>query len=422
MKIYNNVLTNINTVHNKYKLYKNINQEDVCCNLKDKTKILSIYDQRYRGLYFQGIEKIGCIKKSKSFKRIEGCIFGGAIGDAFGAPVEAYSVERIQKRFGISGIRYIPKKNGVYKVTDDTQMTLFTMEGLLKSYIKNCKLDEEPNYDIIYSSYINWYNTQSKSFDILGRQKGLLSDSALYSNRGPGHTCLSSLRDNIMGSIEKPINDSAGNGGLMRVAPVGIMYNKNPELAFEIGINCAALTHGSPEAYLPAGFQCALIANLFNNIDLETSINNAMRILQKYENSEDTCECLKKAINLSKNKEIKPLDAINQLGMGYTGSECLAIALYCTLKNADNFKKALTMAVNHPGDSDTTGAVTGNIMGAYLGSDKIPRGWLENIEYIKWLNSYSESLYEILNANNSANYTSNEHTSIFDRWDSDKFS
>ena len=59
--------------------------------------------------------------------------------------------------------------------------------------------------------------------------------------------------------------------------------------------------------------------------------------------------------------------AIASLGQGWVGEEALAIAVYCALKYEREPVRALAAAVNHSGDSDSTGAITGNILGAFLG-------------------------------------------------------
>jgi len=71
---------------------------------------------------------------------------------------------------------------------------------------------------------------------------------------------------------------------------------------------------------------------------------------------------------------------IGQLGEGWVGDEALAIALYCALKYENDFEKAIIASVNHSGDSDSTGAITGNILGAYLGLERIPKRFLEHLE------------------------------------------
>ena len=88
---------------------------------------------------------------------------------------------------------------------------------------------------------------------------------------------------------------------------------------------------------------------------------------------------MEKAIKLSK-EDIDDLDAIRELGEGWVAEETLAIAVYCALKYEKDFDKALIAAVNHSGDSDSTGAVTGNILGAYLGMSAIPQKYLDNLE------------------------------------------
>ena len=74
------------------------------------------------------------------------------------------------------------------------------------------------------------------------------------------------------------------------------------------------------------------------------------------------------------------MDAIRQLGQGWVGEEALAIAIYCVLKHPDSFEDAVVAAVNHSGDSDSTGAIAGNIIGTALGLHAIPEKYLEKLE------------------------------------------
>ena len=71
---------------------------------------------------------------------------------------------------------------------------------------------------------------------------------------------------------------------------------------------------------------------------------------------------------------------IRALGEGWVGDEALAIALYCALRYQDDFSGAMIAAVNHSGDSDSTGAVAGNLLGAWLGLEGIAPEWRENLE------------------------------------------
>lgn len=85
------------------------------------------------------------------------------------------------------------------------------------------------------------------------------------------------------------------------------------------------------------------------------------------------------AIRLADNDE-PDLANIHRLGEGWVAEETLAIAIYCALRHADDFSAGIISAVNHCGDSDSTGAVTGNILGALLGYDAIDKVWTRDLE------------------------------------------
>lgn len=321
-----------------------------------------------------------------------GCLLGGAIGDALGAPVEFMSLDEIKQKYGKNGIQDLElNEHGKAEFTDDTQMTMFTAEGLIKSALKGRNIDEQPDYMEIYGSYLGWYITQFKEYKE-NRKGMLLNTRGLYIKKGPGFTCVRSLKKKTPGCIDEPINNSKGSGGVMRIAPVGLMYYKNPELAFEVGAECAALTHGSPSAYLPAGMHSSIIANLIQGKTINEAIENSIKTLKKYKYNTRTLTLIQNAINLSK-CDILPEEAISKLGEGWNGDEAIAIAIYSILKFPNDFKKALLTSVNHSGDSDTTGAITGNILGACLGEDKLPLKWKNTAEFSDILLQLATDLY-----------------------------
>ena len=352
----------------------------------------SIYNTQGSSVYFRGIEKTAFKEaETQKVKQIKGCLLGGAIGDALGAKIESYTYDRIKSRFGESGLHYIPKRYGVCQITDDTQMTLFTTEALLKNYIIKRSLSEEPNYNIIYRAYLDWYKTQTEKPEDAYSRKGLLGDPTMYAQRNPGYTCMTALKTGTPGTLEKPINNSYGNGGLMRSAPIGLLY-KDPALAFTVAAKATALTHGHPDAYLSAGCFAAMISNLINGKDIDSAIKNSVSLLKKYKNNEYTLENIQKAIELAKtdSETAKTIDEC--FGRGVNSAEALGIALYCVLKYPDNFKKTVIAAVNHGGDSDTTGAIAGNISGLINGSNSVPTSWHKDIEHIEWINKYAKTI------------------------------
>lgn len=321
------------------------------------------------------------------------CLKGGAIGDALGNPIEFDRISSIKKKFGNNGIQdLLVNSKGLAEITDDTQMTMFTADGIIKALRKTFDKDKLPDIKTIFESYKLWFNTQSY-LPHIQKGKGWIAElRELYVMRAPGTTCIGSMRNNIPGTIEKPLNSSSGCGGVMRVAPVGLAYHENPEIAFKVGADCAALTHGNPRGYLSAGFLSSMIAHIIGGKNINEAVEATLPILKKYKGNEFVTRLITRAKELAKT-DVEPLTAIEELGEGWTGDEAIAISTYCALKEPNNFEKAVQMAVNHSGDSDSTGAILGNILGAHLGMDKIPAKWANKTELSKELEILANDLF-----------------------------
>jgi len=319
------------------------------------------------------------MKRDKA--HFQGCLLGGAIGDALGWPVEFSRMNEIKKKYGEEGITDLVEGiNGKAEITDDTQMTLFTAEGILRAETMRKEKGICPTPSVVYYAYQRWLNTQGypRLKDCNRIYDGwLIGVKELHKRRAPGNSCLSALSSGKQGTIDEPINNSKGCGGVMRVAPAGLFYQK--ESAFRIAADFAALTHGHPSGYLSAGAFAYMIASIIEGQDIETAVKDALAELKSYKKHQECTQRLNQALELSKS-DISDSKAIARLGEGWVGEEALGIATYCALKYTDDFKKALIAAVNHNGDSDSTGAITGNILGAYLGLSKIPAEWIEKVE------------------------------------------
>jgi ADP-ribosylglycohydrolase len=98
------------------------------------------------------------------------------------------------------------------------------------------------------------------------------------------------------------------------------------------------------------------------------------------------------AIDLA-HTDIPDETAIAQIGEGWTGHEALAIAIYCAIKHANSFEDAVVSAVNHSGDSDSTGAICGNIIGCLLGRSRIPEYYTDQLELIDVIEEIAADLY-----------------------------
>ena len=104
-------------------------------------------------------------------------------------------------------------------------------------------------------------------------------------------------------------------------------------------------------------------------------------------------ELAEKAISWADNDR-SDVENIEAIGGGWTGEEALAIALYCVCRHFDNFENALIAAVNHAGDSDSTGAITGNILGAAIGYEAIPKFFLDDLELHDVILHMADDLYK----------------------------
>ena len=313
------------------------------------------------------------------------CLLGGAIGDALGAAVEFISRAEILSRFGPDGITdYAPAYGGKGKITDDTQMTLFTAEGLLRGRMRGVSKGIAGFDHTVANAYLRWLATQGYECRAVTVEKDgwLFQQRELHSQRAPGMTCLSALRD-YPGVPETAGNDSKGCGGGMRVAPVGLYWrtfngNSGLERVFEDGCMCAGLTHGHPSGYLTGGVLAVLIFELLNDKTLLDALGAAKTLLVAERGHEETLAALDKTVELSQTDKPHHI-AIRELGEGWVAEEALTISVYCALV-AESFEQGIVLAVNHDGDSDSTGAITGNILGAMHGTGVIPQRWLEPLE------------------------------------------
>lgn len=327
----------------------------------------------------------------EKLNKYQGCLLGGAIGDALGAPIEFLSQGHILDRFGQMGLRnYVEFGDGTGEFTDDTQMTLFTAEGLLRArHRAMLRGISGALHQITYHSYQRWLETQhfprqGNSINSQQLNTGwLVKRKELYTRRAPGNTCLLALASGKMGTIDKPINDSKGCGTVMRMAPVGLDFSHDAELAFTEGCHLSALTHGHPSGYLSGGFFAALIVYLIQGKSLMESIQLCLEILAKWKNHTEIKQAVQMILsyhNRGSSGDLKPED-IAQFGEGWVAEEALAISLLCALQQPMDFEKGVLAAINHGGDSDSTGAITGNILGLINGLTGIPEPWKQQLKY-----------------------------------------
>lgn len=305
-------------------------------------------------------------------------LIGGALGDAFGYPVALDDLEAIRKRHGSAGLREPEFRRDILVVSDETQLTLFTLEGLTRAMLEH----NQSEHDLLAQirlSYLDWLESQGLGSGDGNHATRLLKHAVLHAQRTPCKTCIQALRTGGGGSPERPINDSRESGGIMRVAPVALMPEMNIERAFRIGARAAALTHGHPASYLPAGILAAAIYGLLEGKPLQTAMIHAGDQARAMPNHEQTLKKIRSAIDAS----VIP----------YTGNlpesllkdrefgSALAIGFYAASRSRD-FREVMAIAANHDGDSDAAASVAGQLFGALHGIESLPHSWVRCLDVL----------------------------------------
>jgi ADP-ribosylglycohydrolase/protein-tyrosine phosphatase len=313
--------------------------------------------------------------------RVLGCLLGGAVGDALGYEVEFDSWQEIKAKFGADGITYPVVHDGKIIVSDDTQMTLFTLEGMVQSRAALARQDIPAGVEAIRLAYLDWLHTQGdgdRHWKVLGR---IANDARLRKRRAPGNTCIAALRADGRGSPEKPLNDSKGCGGVMRVAPLGLLRELAPTEVAELAARAAALTHGHPGGYLSAAAMAAIVRLSLDDSNLAANAETARNIVLKWKGSGETVARIDGALVAARTDNKSHREAVKSLGEGWVGEEALAIGLYSALVGR-TFSEVLSIAANHDGDSDSTASIAGQLYGAANGLADLPNQWVRELDVL----------------------------------------
>lgn len=319
--------------------------------------------------------------------RVRGCLLGGAVGDALGYPIEFTSLDRIRATHGPRGVTgYPPGDPGaVGLISDDTQMTLFTVEALITAHAREREKGIGGAWSILLrEAYERWLETQSRPAPADSTTTGLLAEPWLYDRRAPGNACLSGVAQKYAPDPWTPVDgspgpvnpDSKGCGTVMRSAPFGLL--NTPDGAFAMAARGAQITHGHPTGYYAAGALAAIVAHLVAGESLEGATLRALRLLERHPGHQETSTALRAALDLA--AEGSPTaEKVESLGAGWVAEEALAIGVYSALAASD-VKAALLLAVNHSGDSDSTGSICGNLLGTRYGDHGLPHTWVRGVE------------------------------------------
>lgn len=356
--------------------------------------------------------------------KYRGCLLGGAAGDALGYAIEFDREEAIAARYGSRGIRdYQLDERGLAQFSDDTQMTLYTANSLLCSVAALSAQASggtqasggapapapatlpSPAALTAYAPaqmaqfYVEWMYTQVSPYPLAEPKAWISSLPELFASRAPGVTCMNACE--AMASGAKAVNNSKGCGGIMRMAPVGLI-NTSPGFSGvelqHLGAQLAELTHCHELGWMPAGVFAHIVSLLARDeaSSVREAATQALNTLpEAFPNAHylgQLQELLRYTLRLA-DSDIPDLEAIHALGEGWVAEEALAIGLLCSLRHEDDFAGAITSAVNHGGDSDSTGAIAGNIVGARLGLAGIPQRYLEHLELRDTISKIADDLF-----------------------------
>ena len=351
--------------------------------------------------------------------RIHGCLLGGALGDSLGYAVEFDDIATIRARFGPAGLLDFAALDGGSHFSDDTQMTLYTVDGLVEALEwANSGVGADTNA-CLWLAYLRWLGTQGVPLPAsapVQPPRWIDTQEVLRHRRVPGNACISGLATGEMGTVYRPVNpDSKGCGTVMRSAPFGLIPNIAPEYVYKLSADAASLTHGHPAARQGAGALSLMVHFLAAGLGLREAAGRALAHLREADlgrnESPDPVllERLEAALRLSRPDPgagvLSPEDLVRELGEWWVAEEALAVALYAVLATAPetgaasgpqaHFRAALAVAVNHSGDSDSTASVAGNLLGTFYGVECLPAAWLEALEAPEVIRGMASRLAEL---------------------------
>jgi ADP-ribosylglycohydrolase len=309
--------------------------------------------------------------------KAEGVIFGLAVGDALGWPTEFIKLPEIKKRYGQNGISELPDPA---LFTDDTQMSVAITEALVRVGEK----DIESIMEAVREEFIRWLHSPDN-------------------NRAPGGTCLKGVANMEKGIhwTKSGIAGSKGCGSAMRAAPIGYLYQNDPDKLREVAHATGICTHGHPTADAACIGAAYLVKLALDGTRPEDMITELLRFTSGISGEFDEAilkvsKCIEQESRLP-NSPVPPFaDTLipPTLGEGWVGEEAVALGLYCFLRYPGDYVKTVLRGANTNGDSDSIACISGSIGGAYLGSGAIPAAWIKDIEKADYLEDLAKRLAE----------------------------
>jgi len=293
-----------------------------------------------------------------------GCLVGVAVGDALGAPVEGMGPGEIERRYGrvteLFGGGWLGL--GLGEWTDDTAMMLC----IARSIVEKGRFDPED----VSLKFLGWFEAGALG---IGRTTYVALDAL---RRG------ATWQDAGRIAHDRLAGMSAGNGSIMRCAPIALLDAKDPESLIRHSIDSSLITHWDPRACWGAVALNMAISQLIDKGKDALLDRVAVRIEQP-----DVRQALEK-VEKMRMEDIVPSGFV---------LDTLQAALWCFL-NTSCFEDALVAAVNLGGDTDTIGAVCGSLAGACYGLEGIPMRWQQPLAGRLEIIELADRIYQLAEA------------------------
>jgi ADP-ribosylglycohydrolase len=293
-------------------------------------------------------------------------IYGLALGDALGWPIEFLKMNKIGIIYGESGIKEPPNPAAF---TDETQMSMVIAESLIEAG----ESDIDGLMKVVTRRMIEWSNSPKN-------------------DRAPGHTVTEAIRTLEAGVSWKESGPAhaKGNGCAVRVAPIGYLYQNDPDRLIKVAQATGVATHAHPTAQAAVCAAAYLIKLALDGLPPQAYVERTLAKIGGLSSEFDAI--LRQVDNVVQWTD--EFAALETLGSGWNAEEAVAMAIYCAVRYEDDYVGAVRRAVNIPGDSDSVGSLTGGLVAARVGLSAVPQMWIERLEDLKGLTDLAVRLAE----------------------------
>jgi ADP-ribosyl-[dinitrogen reductase] hydrolase len=292
--------------------------------------------------------------------RYRGCLLGLAAGDALGAPVEFINRDEIALRYGVVremlGGGWLDTKPGEY--TDDTQMAL----AIARSIAELGRIDPAD----IGARFVQWMESMPKDIGNTTLQSlGYLAAGMPWDEAGAR-------------TAARKGDSGAGNGSVMRAAPIGLACRNDPAALIRQSIDISRITHADPRCTWSCVALCQAIAALLHGSE------NVLAAAAEGIEEPEVRATLERTATIGRADVRSGGYVLHTLG-----------AAFWAFVNHDSFEDVVVAAVNLGGDADSSGAVSGALAGARYGASAIPERWLAVLQSRQELTDLADRLLEL---------------------------